>query len=525
MKLFGADNRPKEGTGPRRESLKSGLFYSMSLGLWSRILAVIQTAVTAAYLGVGMNTDIYFYVFTGVTLFAGFLREVSVAAIIPRVCQALQAGDGDKAAREFNAFFLPALAVSVLAAIGMTAAPTWCWRLLSSFPPAAIGQSHGVVVLSGLLLIGTVYSNLIMDYLGAFRLFRAPLIVISVCASAPLLFLVARGGEQGAVPLMQGSVVNAIVSSIALGVMATRHCSWTPWKMRWKYSSSLLRDLGLAQVGNLATLACGYLVLFIFSAYGPGAVSALGYARMLANIPRSLIMSHISAFVGLKFNYLMAENDWRGVRDVLRSAVAFLGVTFWPACWLVWILRNELSDLFFHFKPPPADAKRLVADLMAIQVLTIPLIAMDAFVSRLLVATKRLREGVIIQVSFYLLMIVGLCAGRSQFGPVFYGYLNFALYVALVFLAFPKLLSSWFSEFNYREILWLFARFGLLSGLAAMLAIAGLRYVPATEFTRIACGLGLFVVGWILPGLFLKDSDMLKEVRKLLTRRTVLRAS
>src|SRR6476619_7313733 len=67
----------------RKESYKKGIIKSTALNIIAKCIAFINTLIIAYYFGTNIDTDLYFYIFSFITLIAGLINGMDVAVIIP----------------------------------------------------------------------------------------------------------------------------------------------------------------------------------------------------------------------------------------------------------------------------------------------------------------------------------------------------------------------------------------------------------------------------------------------------------
>ena len=67
----------------KSESYKRGAVVSTGLNILVKSALFLNTIIIAYYFGTGIDTDLYFYIFTTVTLIAGLANGMDLAVIIP----------------------------------------------------------------------------------------------------------------------------------------------------------------------------------------------------------------------------------------------------------------------------------------------------------------------------------------------------------------------------------------------------------------------------------------------------------
>src|SRR6187402_2912759 len=117
----------------RSESYKRGTALSVLFNIISKGILFLLTIIIARYFGSNIKTDIYFFVFTSMLLFSGFINNIDTAVLIPESMR-LRRQLGDAASMGFlNCFLLIYLAIGILFTVGMYFFGTVVFGLISKF--------------------------------------------------------------------------------------------------------------------------------------------------------------------------------------------------------------------------------------------------------------------------------------------------------------------------------------------------------------------------------------------------------
>lgn len=455
-----------------RESLQRGLLSTVGLNLCIRAVTFLQGLVLAALLGVSREVDLFFYIINTALLVSGFLRAVNSAVLIPRFF-VVEKQHGRAAAVEFfNFFLLLAGALCALLVLASVFVPDRVWAAVSGFPPEFIGSHRMMFHLAMVFLLGTLVAVFLTDLLSACQIFTLPLLAGVAAAVLPLLFLAVDRGRNGVSPLIIGAAAGTVVSFVCLGFWAWNLAGWRPWRFRRIPALKIWGDIGFAQAGNAFTTGAAYLLLFFLNNLGEGVVAAASYARTLANIPRALLVEHVTSFLGLKYNQAMAQNDWAEINRTFRRSIVLIGIFLWPVCLFVWLCRQEIVALFFMRRQAGSGVMsfNLVADLLAFQAMTLPFETIHCFINRVYISAQKIVAVFWVQV-FWNTAIVALAYFLGDFlGPLAYGHAQLWPCVVVVIVVHAVIARRIARQLNYSRSLVSFLSMGAVFGLAAFIS-------------------------------------------------------
>jgi peptidoglycan biosynthesis protein MviN/MurJ (putative lipid II flippase) len=495
-----------------RESLRWGLLSTVGLNLCIRSVTFFQGLILASLLGVSREVDLFFYIINTALLVSGFLRAVNSAVLIPRFF-VVERQYGKAAAVEFfNHFLLLAGALCALLVLASVFVPDRVWAAASGFQPEFVASHRMMFHLAMVFLLGTLIVGFLTDLLSACQVFTLPLLAALPAAVLPLVFLVVDRGRHGVGPLIIGSVGGSIFSVICLGFLAFKLVGWRPWQVRRVPALRVWGDIGFAQAGNVFTAGAAYLLLFFLNGLGEGVVAAASYARMLANIPRALLVEHVTSFLGLKFNQAMAQNDWAEINRVFYRLIVVICFFLWPVCLFVCLCRQEIVALLFVQRQvsPGVMPFNLVADLLAFQAMILPFETMHNFINRVYISAQKIVAVFSVQV-FVNTAIVALAYLLKNFlGVLAYGHAQLWPLVVLVVLLHAVVAHSIVQRLDYFRSLVSFLSMGGAFGIAAVLSWLIIEATGLSTFAKVGLVFSLLT----LAGAALFASPLCIEVRR-----------
>lgn len=319
-----------------RRLARSTLIVIVAFGL-AKVISLAQTIILADTFGLGAAMDSYLAANTiPETIFNLIAGGVLIHAFLPIFTGLLARNDEEKAWRfasqVMNTVFLLTCLVSILA---LLAAP-WLIRNLIAPGMSAEGIQQTAVIMR-ILLVGTIIfsiSGLLMGILNSFNHFLAPALAPALYDVGILfgaMFLVKPFGIYG---LAYGTVLGALFHLLIqlpyvfrIGVRWKPSFGWNDPTLRHMVRLMLPRiiDLGLFQITNWI------VATNIASRLGESAISALGWAWRIMQIPETLIGTAMGTVIFPTLAALSELGDEDGKRDRMSGALRFILMTTIPS--------------------------------------------------------------------------------------------------------------------------------------------------------------------------------------------------
>jgi putative peptidoglycan lipid II flippase len=319
-----------------RRIARSTLIVIVAFGA-AKIISLVQTVILADVFGLSTEMDSYLAAnIVPETIFNLIAGGILIHAFLPIFTGLLAKNDDGKAwqfaSQVMNTVFLFTCAVSLVALIG---AP---WLIRSFIAPgmdeAAIQLTAGLM---RILLVGTIIfsiSGLLMGILNSFDHFFAPALAPAMYDIGILfgaVFLVEPFGIYG---LAYGTVLGALLHLLIqipfvlkIGVRWKLTFGWNDPTLRRMVRLMLPRivDLGLFQITNWV------LATNIASRLGESAISALGWAWRIMQIPETLIGTAMGTVIFPTLAALSELGDEAGKRERMSGALRFILIATIPS--------------------------------------------------------------------------------------------------------------------------------------------------------------------------------------------------
>lgn len=441
----------------KTESYKKGLIKSTVLNIITKCIAFLTTIVIAYYFGVTLETDLYFYLFSTVTLLASFINGMDQAVIIPEG-MLLDERDGRPAAMLFyNTFAYLYLIIGVLLFVILCLFSVPVYSCISAFKPIVLKQYYYLLTVSSALPLFLILSNYLTSVLTTLKYFTAPLIANGIAYVFALSSLIIFHKTAGISAIVTGLLAGYIINVVLL-------FSFMYVRLKWQFDFSLKdlskrikKNLLSVQLGNLATFAFNYGIIVLLSSLPAGIYSAYNYSMQVVNIPIIFIVMQTSAVAGIKFNELAAKNLHKELNKIFQDSIGVLLFLIVPFCLMTYLYSDVIVKFLFLRGGFTNDAVEKVTLFLKYLILLVPCLTINTFISRLMTADKKVSQSFYFQIIFNLILLLLLVVFSRYYaeqGFIFIMLIAYYLYITVVGI----FLFKWLMPFIvYQDVLKSFA--------------------------------------------------------------------
>jgi len=193
-------------------------------------------------------------------------------------------------------------------------------------------------------------------------------------------------------------------------------------KLQWKFVFSKVqlgkrvrKNLITVQLGNAANFIYNYGIIVLLSGLGTGIYSAYTYGMQIVNIPNSFIVGQVAAVAGIKFNEEAAKRKYDSLNRLFHENMRFILFLLIPICFLTWLYAASIVKLLFFRGTFDQKATDTVVYMVRFLIFLAPCIAINNYLSRLLMSVKKVNESFYFQVLFNLSTFLAVLIGTQLF--------------------------------------------------------------------------------------------------------------
>lgn len=427
----------------RSESYKRGIVVSTGLNVVVKGILFLNTILIAYYFGTSIETDIYFYIFSTITLLAGLVNGIDLAVVIPEGMLISIEKDEQEARSFYNFFGYAYTLIGIFLFILLFFFAVPICAAVSPFNTIDLEAHRILLLMSSLLPLLMILSNYLTAVLTTLKYFTAPLIAGGIAQFLGLLALVIFNKQIGIAASLIGILAGYLLNIFLLVTFMKIKLGWR-FIPKWvDLSARIKRNMLSVQLGNLATFAYNYGIILLLSSLAVGVYTAYTYSMQVVNIPNTFIFSQAAAVAGIKFNELAAKKMNDQMNVIFSSSMLVLMFLVIPVCFLTWLHADDIVKVLFYRGTFSAESSAYVALFIKYLIFMLPCMAINTFLSRLLISVKRVKESFYFQIGFNVAIFLSVFLFIKLFSlegfvwsilAVYYLYFTFACYYLMKWL-------------------------------------------------------------------------------------------
>lgn len=400
----------------KTESYRRAILFSTGLNVIIKAVLFINSIAIAYYFGSNIDTDLYFYLFSTVTLIAGLINGMDLAVLIPEGMHISEEKGMQEARQFYNFFGFIYLLLGSLLFILLFFFSVPIFHLVSSYNRNTLSGHYSLLLLSSGLPLLIILSNYFTSVLTTLKYFTAPLIANGIAQLFALGSLVLFHHKFGISAVLAGMITGYMLNVLLLVIFMRFKLHWNFKFHRLKLSKRIKRNLLSVQLGNLTSFAYNYGIILLLSGLAAGIYSAYNYSMQIVNMPNTFIVSQVAAVAGIKFNELAAKKMQAQLNKIFIDSMSFLMFLLVPLCFLTWLYADTIVNILFVRGTFTKDAAVHVVMFIKYLIFLLPCMAINTFLSRLLISIKKVNESFYFQVGFNLFILINIYIFTNLFG-------------------------------------------------------------------------------------------------------------
>ena len=459
------------GMDLRIRSFKQAAFWSTAINAFSQGLALIFSMAMAALFGAQESTDLLYYCIGAFVLLAGMIQTVNVSVLIPETMRRRVQTDERDAMAFINRFLALLAGIILLLSAGLLNNPARVVGWLSKFPAEMLGRQAPLLFWMALSFPLQMLSQLLLDILISYRFLTLPAALSCVGRAINLVFVWMFHRRFGVVSVAMGMALGFALQLALNLFLMRRTVGWKFGAWRTRSGAGIWRNMFWAELGTVASTLANYLVLFLSTGFGAGAITALNYARRMSSMPVELLTTQVSSVTAVKFNELAARREDRELGRSFGRISRLLIALLTPLAFLMALAGPEIIRILFG-RGAFRGSVALTASLFSVFVMILPLHAMAIVLSRLFIAKQRVQMGASWQIFSSLLnmaVLYGFIRWLGPFGLAWGGLAHMLLYLLIL----NPFVARGFPETAPWRVWGALLRTALAGGLCAGLSWAG----------------------------------------------------
>ncbi len=427
-------------------SYTKGAALAIGATLAWKLVSFANALLIALYFGAGRQTDVYFYLIMFMGFGVSFLQRLNAGVIIP---EAMSRNEQAPASGEkLLTFFL-----WIYASLGLLITllgflfPVGLSSLFSRFELAQLEAEKTLLALGFLLFSLQFFTSYLINILEMYRRFASALLT-PLNALLPLIFLLCFGKTWGVVSMMYGFVLAYAVQTVVFLFMMKKELGWNFFPARPTWHPQLSKNLISGQFIEFANVVSSVLPLYLLSGLSAGLVSALNYAKQLADSSTEVFTLRVTNVSKIQLSENAAKKDWAALNANFLSTQHFMLFLLTPLAVFTCFYSPEIVSLFFQrgnfSQKDVQDAAAFLRPLMGVLWFIAPVLMQNNVVT----AGRKIKESLPYSLACLGLFIGAVPFTMSYWGAFAYPYTQLAGCAAGLLINYP-LFKKHFPQVEY----------------------------------------------------------------------------
>jgi putative peptidoglycan lipid II flippase len=451
----------------RLESYREGIAYSTIFNVVSKGLTFGLNILIAASFGVNAKTDLYFFLLGTSFSVVQLITSVNAAVLIPEFVRLGIHGETNVRRRFASSALTVYGLVALVMAFLILFLPEIVLTASSRFPQALIVENQNLIRCFGLILPLMVITTFLLDIATSIRMFTAPMIGSVMNSVLAALAVLISGSFWGIGSVAAGLAAGYAIQCCLLIWLLRNELSWRRVFSFPRIPVDVLKNVGFAQIGNVASFAASYIPLYLLTGFRGGVVGAMYLAQRLADVPSQLITVQVTSVIAIRMNESYARKEFSRLYDSFVRTARFLILILVPLSIFMLVEGEESIRLVFARGAFDKEAVESTYNFFRFLCFLPPLIAVNMLCARLFMASQLVREPLPFQIGMSFLALSLIYVLVVVFGPsgIALGtLLGYAINISMV----GWLIRRYHPDLNYYGV------FRFLAGAAGFFGLVGI---------------------------------------------------
>ncbi len=384
------------------QGFKTGIVTSTIFGGLSKVLLFLGTWLVSFYFGTTQNTDLIFFMQNTQVQVCGFILAVNMSVIIPRGIYLNHQNNKEATIAFYNTVFVLYALVGIVILLFFAINPAGILGTISKFPSTFLQDHSSILFFIPVAIFFNFLFQLINDVFTSFRRFTLPVLINAAFAFIIILSLVIFHSRLNEYSYLAG-IIAALVICLVTQLLLLRTMGWHFSVNPKLISPKTWTFIGYTQAGQVFTLISSFLPFYLLSGEA-GALSAYNIAFQLISLPSIFAISQFSVVAGIKLTEYYALGKFEAMNETFAKSCLFLLYITFPIASLLALFGKDVLERFIHFSSK--DSLALAIGFISLLALTIPVNVVNTIMTRLLMASQKIKVGFVNQALQNSLLIV-----------------------------------------------------------------------------------------------------------------------
>lgn len=389
----------------KMESYKRGIILSSGFSFLSKFLLFLQSVVVAYYFGSNIQTDVYFYCFTTITMLSVFINGLDSSVLIPESMHLSEQVSKHESMKFLNFFIYLYFFLGICISLLIYISPVNFFLTLSNFDLANLSTNKQILLLSIPLFTLMITTNLLGSILASHKFFTIPMIVSVINSLLGLLFVFIFHNRFSLLSILIGQIFAFIINISFLIYLMRKNLNWDFTFTKIKLRAGILNNIGFAQAGNITSFLASYVPIYLLSGFNPGIITALIYGQKTAELPTQLITNQATSVVGIKLNELFGKKNHEDFNKIFLTSVRLLLFIMTPISCMLFLYSENIISILFQRGAFDVESVKSAQQFFKYFILLLPMLVINAGISRLFMAGQKIKQSFYYQIMFNIVLI------------------------------------------------------------------------------------------------------------------------
>lgn len=450
-------------------SYRTGAVMAVGATATWKLLSFVNALLIAAYFGAGTATDLYFYIIMVIGFGWTFLQRLNTAILIPEA-MTLEAAHPQGGRPLLTLFFYLYAALGGVLMIAAFISPVWLGGHISRFSLTELTSQRVLLTLGLWLFALQVLATYLQAILEMYHRFASTLLA-PLNAILPLVCLLVFGPSIGIASMLYGFVASYLVQTVLFIYWMKRELHWQFALRRPQLVRRFVHNMVSNQLLEAASLVGSVLPIYLLSGLSAGLVSALTYAKQLADSTTEVFTQRVANLSKIQLTENIARGEWDQCNHNYLLTHFVLWFLLTPLTVFSFFYAQDIIVIFFKRGAfTLADAQNAAAflrPLLLCMLLVVPILMQN----NIIMAGRKVKEFLYYGLLSTGLFIVLVPLAMYRWGAFAFLYTQLGCYVASLAIN-AVFLRKHFPQFTlaatYRQALRI-AWFNLLALVPAVL--------------------------------------------------------
>lgn len=379
--------------GLRSISTSKSVFYSTFFSLIARMFSFIQAMIVSYYFGATKSTDFLFFCVSITLLLPGLFSNINQSVIVPNAIRIREKKSEEESRRFISYIYFLYLIAGVLICVFISFIPEEFMLLVSKFNRPDVKENILIVKLIIPTFFFTLTNSYLLDVFNSYRYFTLPMILDMLKSILTILFIVLLGKEYGVVSMAVGILLAQVVQFLVLNGFLIKLFDFRI-KLNFKLyrlEKELERNIFFVVISQVSSILSQYVAIYLISGLNEGVYTALSYSDRLYNIFVLVFAGQVTTVFGINFIEMYARKQYEKLNQQYLKYMKATMTIILPICFILAVQAPLVISILFERGNFTSESVQLTSIFFKYTILIVPLLLLDRFIVRLIIAKQIMR--------------------------------------------------------------------------------------------------------------------------------------